>query len=58
MGYLLKCVTLYRTFTNIKETLHMLKRNSATTSLKIICKNVFSLKVYDKINMKVFASNL
>ena len=36
----------------------MMRRNIAATSLKIVCKNLYSVKCYDKTNMKVFALSL
>ena len=55
MGHLLKIVKLYRKFTNIRETWHALRTNIVPTSLKISCKNLYSVKGYDETNMKVFA---
>ena len=36
----------------------MLRRNIDANLLKILCKNLYSVKSYDKTNMKVFASSL
>ena len=57
-GHLLKCVKLYRKFININETLHIMRRNIAATSLKISCTNLYSVKSYDETTMKVFALSL
>ena len=35
-----------------------LRRNIAATSLKIVCKNLYSVKSYDNSNMEVFALSL
>ena len=45
-------------FINISEILHMLRRNIAETLLKILCKNLYTVKSYDKTNMIVFALSL
>ena len=37
---------------------HMLKRNSVATTLKFLCKSLYSVKSYDKTKMKVFALSL
>ena len=58
MGHLLKCVKLYRTFINVDETLHYLRRTIAATSLKISCPNLYSVKRYDETNMNVFALSI
>ena len=42
----------------MNETQHMLRRNIAATSLKILCKNLNLVKRYDKTNMKDFAISL
>ena len=57
-GHLMKCVVLHRKFININETWYVLGRNIAVTSLKVLCKNLYSIKSYDKTNMKVFALSL
>ena len=44
-GHLLKCVKINRRFINKSETLHMLKRNIAATSLKIVRKILIGQKV-------------
>ena len=36
----------------------MMRRNVAATSLKIVCKNLHSVKFYDKTNMNAFALSL
>ena len=36
----------------------MVRRNSAATSLKMIWKNLYSVKCYDKVNMNVFTLSL
>ena len=51
-GHIRKCMKLYRQFVNISETYHMLRRIIAATLLKILCKNPYSVKCYDKINME------
>ena len=53
--HLLKCVKLYRKLIIINETQHVLRRNIAATSLKISCKNLYSVKSNDETNMNVFA---
>ena len=45
-GHLLKCVELHRKFVNKSEIQHMLKRNIATSSLKIICEYHNLVKCY------------
>ena len=57
-GLLLKCVSLYRKFVNINETYHVLRRNIATTSLKLSCTNLYAVKSYDETNLKVFTLSL
>ena len=52
-GHLLKCVKLCRNLINIDETKHVLRRNIAAISLKISSINLYSVKSYDKTNMKV-----
>ena len=52
-GHLLEYVKLYGKFINKSETKHMLRRNIAATSLKIIWENLYSVKCYDKSNMNV-----
>ena len=54
-GHLLKCVKLYRKVNNMSGTWHSLRRNIAATSLKILFKNLYSVKKYDKTNIMVFA---
>ena len=49
--HLLKYEELHRKFNNKAEILHMLKRNIAAFLLKILCKNLNSVKHYDKTNM-------
>ena len=39
---------LYGTFINISEIQHILKRMVAVSVLKILCKNLYSVKCYDK----------
>ena len=58
MGYLQECVKLYGNFINKNETLHMLRKNIAATSLKILWKNLYLVKCYDKSNMNVFTLSL
>ena len=53
--HLLKSVKFYRKLININKTQYVLRRNIAATSLKISCKNLYSVKSYDETNMKVFA---
>ena len=36
----------------------MLRRNIAATSLKMLLKNLYSVKCYDKLNMNVLALSL
>ena len=57
-GHSMKCVTLYRKFMNINETLHFLRRNIDATLLKIPFTNYYSGKSYDETNIKVFALSL
>ena len=54
MGHLMKFVKLHRKFISISETWRALRRNIVPTSLKISCKNRYSVKSYDETNMKVF----
>ena len=35
-------------FISERETYHMFRRNIAATSLNIVCKNLYSVKSYDK----------
>ena len=57
-GHLLECVELYGKFINKNETWHMLRGNIDATSLKILWKNLYSVKCYDKSNMNVFTLSL
>ena len=57
-GHLLDCVELYGKFINTSETQHMLRDNNAATSLKILSKNLYSVKYYNKSNMNVFTLSL
>ena len=50
-GHLLKCVKYYSKFSNISETLHMLKRKIGASSLKSVGKSLNSVKSYYKTNM-------
>ena len=45
-GHIVESVALYGKFINKSETL--LRRNIAATSLKILWKNLYSVKCYDK----------
>ena len=36
----------------------MVRGNIAATSLKMLCKNLYSVKFYDKLNMNVFTLSL
>ena len=36
----------------------MMRRNIAATLLKIVCKNLYSVKCYDKTNLKFFALSI
>ena len=58
MGHLLKFVKLFRKIINISETWHALRGLIVSTSLKISCKNLYSVKSNDETNMKVFALSL
>ena len=51
-GHLLECV-LYKMFINKSET-----GNIAATSLRILVKNHYSVKCYDKSNMNVITCTL
>ena len=53
-GHLLESVELHGKFINENETSHMLRGNIAAPSLKILWKNLNSVKCYDKSNMNVF----
>ena len=57
-GHLLECVELYGKFINKDETLHMLRRNIAATTLKNLWKHLNSVKCYDKSKMNVFTLSL
>ena len=57
-GHLLECVELYGKFINKDETLHMLRRNIAATTLKTLWKNLNSVKCFDKSKMNVFTLSL
>ena len=46
-GHLLECGNLNVRFINKCETYHMLRRNIVATSLKILWKNLHSIKCYD-----------
>ena len=51
--HLLKYLKLYRKYINIRESQHKLRRNVAASSLKFVCKNLYSVKRYDKTNTNV-----
>ena len=51
MGHLLECVELNGKLINKSEIWRMLRRNSAATSLKMLLKNLYSVKCYDKLNI-------
>ena len=36
----------------------MARRNIAVITLKVLCKNLYSIKCYDKLNMNVFTLSL
>ena len=57
-GRLLECVELYGKFINKSETQRMTRENIAATSLKMLWKNIYSVKCYDKLNMNVFTLSL
>ena len=59
IGRLLKYVKLYRQYINMSETKHFWRIKVAATMMKILCKNLDSIKSYDdKTNMKVFELSL
>ena len=57
-GRLLECVELYGKLINKSETQRMVRRNISATSLKMLWKNLYSVKCYDKLNMNVFTLSL
>ena len=57
-GRLLECVELYGKLINKSETQGMVRGNIAATSLKLLWKNIYSVKCYDKLNMNVFTLSL
>ena len=58
MGRLLDCVELYGKLINKSKTQRMARENIAATSLKMLWKNMYSVKCYDKLNMNVFTLRL
>ena len=58
MGHLLECVELYVKLINKSEIQLMLRENIAATSLKMLLKNLYSVKCYDKLNMNVLTLSL
>ena len=58
MGHLLECVELNGQLINKSETYRMVRGNIAATSLKMLWKNLYSVKCYDKLNMNVFTLSL
>ena len=58
IGHLLECVKLYGKFINTSKTWHMLRGNIAANSLKILWKNLYLEKCYEKSNMNVFTLSL
>ena len=57
-GHLLKSVKRKGKIFNISVTKHIMRRNMAATSLKIICKNLYSVKCYDNTNTNAYVLNL
>ena len=57
-GHLLEFVELYGKLINKSETQRMVRRNIAATSLKMLLKNLYSVKCYDKLNMNVLTLSL
>ena len=55
---LMKCWKFYGKFISTSEIEHMLRRNIAATLLKMLCKNLYLVKCYDKTNQNVFALSL
>ena len=47
MGHLLECVELYGKLINESQIKRLSIRNFAATSLKILLKNLYSVKCYD-----------
>ena len=58
MANLLKYRKLYGKFISTSEIEHMLRRNIAATLLKMLCKNLYLVKCYNKTNQNVFALSL
>ena len=58
MGRLLECVELYGKLFNKSEIWCMLRGSIAATSLKMLLKNLYSVKCYDKLNMNVLTLSL
>ena len=58
MGHLLGCVELYGNLINKSETWHMERVNIAAAWLKILWRNLYSVKFYDKSNINVFSLGL
>ena len=57
-GHLLECAEHYGKLINKSETWRMMRGNIAATSLKILRKNIYLVKCYDKLNMNVFTLSL
>ena len=57
-GHLLECVELYGKRINKSETKRMVRGNIAATSLKMIWKNLYSVKCYNKLYTNVFTLSL
>ena len=57
-GHLLEYVELYGKIVNKSETWHMWRRNIAASWLKIVWKNLYSVKCYDKSKNNVFTLGL
>ena len=53
-----KCEALRKIVQYYRNLAHDERKDCADNSLKIVCKNLFSVKCYDKTNMKVFALSL
>ena len=57
-GHLLECVEVYGKLINKSETQRMMRGNIAATTLKMLWKNLYSVKSYDTLNMNIFALKL
>ena len=58
MGHLLEYVELYGKLINNSEIKRMLRGNIAATSLKMLLKNLHSVKCFDKLNINVLTLSL